>query len=80
MATAEIKTVITVTLTLTMAEAQVLSDVTRRIGGHPDTTRRGLTDAIGEALRKAGVQGLNPPGGGDTDIEQGLRFRCEGGY
>lgn len=45
----------TVTLVMSPAEARALLDVTRSIGGSPDTTRRGLTDAIGFALREAGV-------------------------
>jgi hypothetical protein len=46
------------TLTLTDEEAQVLMDIFGRVGGDPDTTRRGLVDGISRALRDAGADYL----------------------
>lgn len=44
-----------VTLTLSMDVAQTLLDVTTLIGGNSTTSRRGHMDAVGAALRDAGV-------------------------
>lgn len=41
-------------LHLTKNEAETLCCVLRKIGGSPDTTRRGHTDAVYQALRKIG--------------------------
>lgn len=57
-----------VQLTLTHEEAEVIHAITRRISGHPDTTRRGLTDGIGKALREIGISH------NDSDIVTGLSF------
>lgn len=43
-----------VVLEISREEAQALYDLTGRIGGHPKTSRRGLTDNIGRALNEAG--------------------------
>lgn len=45
-----------VVLTLTEEEATALRDVTRAIGGPPQTSRRAHTEAISDALVDAGVQ------------------------
>jgi len=45
----------TVNLSLSLEEAIMLLSVTQAIGGHPDTTSRGLTDGIGGALETAKV-------------------------
>lgn len=45
-----------VTLELSKDEAETLRLILGKIGGCPDTTRRGHTGAISEALEAAGVQ------------------------
>jgi hypothetical protein len=55
----ENKPVQTFTLELTKDEARTILDLTAFIGGASDTTRRGLTDTIGKALRDAGVEGTS---------------------
>ena len=45
----------TVTLHLDQPEAEFLLALTALIGGHSDLTRRKYADAIGSALRAAGV-------------------------
>ena len=47
---------VNVRLTMNMAEAEALRAVLMRIGGDPETTRRGLTAAVNDALNKAGVK------------------------
>lgn len=37
-------------LELTKDEAQMLVDILRKVGGHPATSRRGLSDSVREAL------------------------------
>lgn len=56
--TREVTTAVTesrVVLTLSPGEAETLLAVTRAIGGDPEMSRRAHTDAIGSALRNAGV-------------------------
>ena len=56
-ATASKKIVVSsVTLELSYDEAMALSAVLRRVGGSPDTTRRGLTAEIEDSLYAAGVR------------------------
>lgn len=45
-----------VELNLKPEEAAALFSVLSNVGGHPDTTPRGLTDSIYEALQSAGVK------------------------
>lgn len=62
-----------ITLHLTDEEASCLADIFYRVGGNPETTRRGLVDGISTALSKAGAVRLNHhtrPG----DIGQGMTF------
>jgi phage gp16-like protein len=40
-----------VSLELTIEEAETLRDILARVGGHPETTRRGLTDETLNSLR-----------------------------
>jgi hypothetical protein len=49
----ENRTVVTkvVSLELTIEEAETLRDILARVGGHPETTRRGLTDETLNSLR-----------------------------
>ena len=49
----------TVTLELSQNEAETLYIVTRHIGGPSEITRRGFMDAIGDALRDAGVKAVD---------------------
>jgi hypothetical protein len=51
----QIETTETITLELSLEEAQVLADILVRVGGIPRTTRRGLTNAIGLALHDQGI-------------------------
>jgi hypothetical protein len=60
-------------LHLTDEEATCLLDIFYRVGGNPDTSRRGIADGMSSALHKAGVQRLNK-GTSEGDIYQGLRF------
>lgn len=48
-----------ITLALNRAEATILMDIFSRIGGDPETTRRGLVDNMNDALRKIGVWGTD---------------------
>ena len=45
-----------VRLTMSMDEAKALRAVLNRIGGNPEKSRRGLTEAISRALAEAGVK------------------------
>ena len=45
----------TVVIEMSRVEAESLLALMPSIGGYPDTTRRGDIDAIGQALREAGV-------------------------
>jgi hypothetical protein len=59
MAKATAKTTVTVeaiVLELSVKEAEVLSDVCLHIGGAGSSSRRGLTAAIYQALRSAGIK------------------------
>lgn len=42
-------------LTLNRREAEALRALLNRVGGHPDTTRRGLVSGVASALQGAGV-------------------------
>lgn len=53
-------------LTLSQAEADVLVDILRNIGGCPTKTRRGFCDQIMHALEFSGVDGR-----GDEDFLKG---------
>jgi hypothetical protein len=44
-------------LHLSQEEADALATILANIGGHPSKTRRGLTDAVKDALRGAGARG-----------------------
>lgn len=50
-----------VTLTMTLLEAQTLKQITMNTGGDPDYSARKHTDAINEALYKAGVRSAKHP-------------------
>ena len=45
----------TVTLTLNLAEARLLMEITNRVGGSPHNSARHLTDRIGRALGDVGI-------------------------
>jgi hypothetical protein len=60
-----------VRLTLTVAEAQTLVDVTTRIGGHNEDSPRVHTEAVLKALRGAGVFG---PGHRTSDPNRAIYF------
>lgn len=50
----------TITLELTLEEAQVLADIGMRIGGDPEKSRRKLVNSIREALFDVGIVGAYP--------------------
>jgi hypothetical protein len=58
-----------VVLTLTPDEAKVLLSVTKCIGGHPQTTKRGVTDRIFKALNDIGIKSYEV----DDIIDRGAR-------
>jgi hypothetical protein len=64
-----VKTPRGVQLTLSNNEAEALVSVLRKIGGAPDDTRRGFTQAVLQALRDAGV-----PTGPSNDLDGALNF------
>ncbi len=45
-----------ITLQITEDEASALAAIFDLVGGHPDTTERGLTDSISSALSEIGVK------------------------
>jgi hypothetical protein len=55
MASATHKDIPVITLELSLDEATTLRDVCMKIAGHPDRTRRGITDRIMNALRELDV-------------------------
>ena len=55
----EVTTTVTgISLELTLDEATMLADLMSRVGGAPSTSRRGLADKIGTALRAVGVKSV----------------------
>lgn len=65
-----------VKLELSFEEAAFISALTMRIGGSPDTSYRGISDDLGDALMKAGISAYSErflmPGGGLECKERGL--------
>lgn len=60
----------TVTLTLTIAEAAAVMFLVGRVTGEVATSPRGLTDAVYEALKSAGLKCLhNPSRSGDEGYQ-----------
>ena len=55
MATATTCSTTLVVLKISEEEAHALSKVLRNVGGHPDRTRRGLTNSIMRALEIVGI-------------------------
>jgi hypothetical protein len=47
--------VVEYTLVLSQEEAEVIRDISYKVGGYPSETRRGLVDAIRSALHGAGI-------------------------
>jgi hypothetical protein len=45
-----------ITLELSVEEAEAIAAVLYRVGGDPNTSRRGLTDRVSNALHGAGVK------------------------
>lgn len=72
-AEAKFRTVVDgVTLKLTGDEAKMIRDILYRVGGSPDTSRRGMADAIASALDDAGVHGSD-----EDDIRKGSTIYFE---
>lgn len=73
----------TVTLTLTMNEAQTIADIFAKVGGSPDGSRRGYVEAVSDALLDAGVRWGEDDGYGfgtrvlPNDISGNINFRHE---
>ena len=49
-----------ISLNLTQTEAEIIKAFTQMVAGLPEKTYRSVTDDIGEALRKAGVDFYGP--------------------
>lgn len=64
-----------VELTLSEEEATILLDICNNIEGHLVETRRGLSDNIGRALRKAGVKGYLERGEPNSDFRGSIYFQ-----
>ncbi|MCY0963018.1 hypothetical protein [Streptomyces sp. H27-H5] len=68
----------TVTLTLSVEEAEALVAITSRVGGHQSRSPRQHTDAVMAALKKAGVRAHNAFGAHPAkhldDNAEGLYF------
>ena len=71
MATAEAKVTREVTLHLSQEEAVAILTLCSNVGGSPTTSRRGLTDKVGGALKLA----LSGYYYDDVDVEGSLYFK-----
>lgn len=70
-----VKPISTITLTLSMKEAEALRSVLSFVGGEPKLSRRGLIDQIDLALSEAGVADGYPNRDVNRASGSGLYFK-----